>query len=352
MIQRPLWLQLNSNRWQHAGKTGLACLLGLLITHLTGLPNSQWVIITIIVVMSGQLNVGGLLQKSFMRFCGTLAGGGVAMLALCMPHHTLLWLETASIFAIIGFAYVSGSNAAISYVGTLGAATVVIVLLGNNTTFAYGIDRIIEILIGITIALSVSLSVRPIHARHLIPQQITLILLQLIEFHQQACTFNALSPSDSTHFLDVEETLRQHLLALRRLTTEASREPGKQRFSAIRLREIEQDIRQLMRGMLHLHYALAHIPDLATQPLTLEALSAWQAAIQQQLETIAHKLSRSKDAPHELSPPISGGPLPTIPQPYAQQLASDTQQAWYTLLSAVSQIEYHLQHLTDLLSSC
>src|SRR3989338_7149858 len=72
----------NTERFIHGLKTALACLMGFAITKSVHFPVDQWLIITIIVVMCAQLNVGSVIQKSYMRFLGTFTGSLLAALTL------------------------------------------------------------------------------------------------------------------------------------------------------------------------------------------------------------------------------------------------------------------------------
>src|SRR4051812_20245760 len=79
-----IFAELDTDRLIHSLKTALACILGYLLFEKLHFDNEQWVIITIIVVMCAQLNVGSVLQKSYMRFLGTLIGAVIATLTLVL----------------------------------------------------------------------------------------------------------------------------------------------------------------------------------------------------------------------------------------------------------------------------
>src|SRR5665213_1479789 len=74
----------NTERVIHSIKTALACLIGLLLAKLVHFAVDQWLIITIAVVMCGQINVGSMINKSKMRFLGTLSGSLIAGLTIAL----------------------------------------------------------------------------------------------------------------------------------------------------------------------------------------------------------------------------------------------------------------------------
>src|SRR5690348_15020341 len=71
----------NNERMIHSIKTGLACLFAYMLTQVVHFHVDQWIIITVVVVMCGQMSIGSILQKSYMRFLGTLTG---SMYAACI----------------------------------------------------------------------------------------------------------------------------------------------------------------------------------------------------------------------------------------------------------------------------
>lgn len=72
----------SSERIIHSLKTAFACLLGFVCIKSIGFHTDQWLIITILVVMCAQINVGSVVQKSYMRFLGTLAGSVIAAITI------------------------------------------------------------------------------------------------------------------------------------------------------------------------------------------------------------------------------------------------------------------------------
>ncbi|MBS0358242.1 MAG: FUSC family protein, partial [Proteobacteria bacterium] len=55
-------------------KAAVAILIGIIIIRAIDVEQSQWILISITVVMATQISVGGALQKAKARFIGTCAG--------------------------------------------------------------------------------------------------------------------------------------------------------------------------------------------------------------------------------------------------------------------------------------
>jgi len=142
----------NSNRAINSFKTAIACLIGYLVVVFSPLPQPQWIVITILVVMSAQSTIGGMLIKSHMRFWGTLAGGLISIVALFLVGNDVWGVALVLLTATLLFAYIAGSSGDISAAGVLGGVTVVMIMLAHNATVLMAGERLLEIILGIGIA--------------------------------------------------------------------------------------------------------------------------------------------------------------------------------------------------------
>jgi uncharacterized membrane protein YgaE (UPF0421/DUF939 family) len=167
----------------HSIKTVIACLLGFLVAHLLQLNNEQWTIITILVVMCAQPRVGALLQKSYMRFLGTLIGGVIAGCTLTIFGADKIAIITVLCLAALWFSYIAESPSILSDAGTIGVVTVAIILLSPQQSISYAADRFLEINIGIVIALLVSRFLWPLHSRTRLLHAIAITISQLKDFY-------------------------------------------------------------------------------------------------------------------------------------------------------------------------
>lgn len=149
----------------HGIKTAIACLVGLAIFKFFNLPSGQWIPITVVVVMSAQVNFGGALQKAYMRFLGTVSGVGITILTLLLFDHNMAVIFVVVFCASVFFAYIASSSGNISYAGVLGGTTLLLTLTSADSNIDYALERGLYIAVGIAIALLVSRFVFPIHAR-------------------------------------------------------------------------------------------------------------------------------------------------------------------------------------------
>lgn len=261
----------------HSFKTALACVIGIIVIKLANFQSGQWIMVSIIIVMCAQINVGGLVQKSFLRLIGTLAGCIIAIAALLLFGDT----ETVIIFTIaiasFFFSYIATSQESLMNLGTLGAATTAIVMITKNPTPELATNRFFEISIGILIAALVSQIVLPIHARtHLLRAQARTLKL-LRDFYLQSMeTFlkplplpltqpasaENKSENETLHlerFIETDEDIVKTITKQRQLSKEAAREPLGVFFDRQHFTETLICEKEILRSIDFMHYALFHL---------------------------------------------------------------------------------------------
>lgn len=249
-------MQLLSNeRIIHSLKTGLAVLFGFLITKSTHLPVDQWLIITIIVVMCAQINVGSMIQKSIMRFFGTLAGSLIGMLTMFFLGNSPLTHAVIITLATMYFSYLSTGQSRLSDAGTLGAATTVIILINPNPSLLLGLHRTIEILLGILIAALVSQFILPIHARTYLRRDQVDTFKKLRALYFENFLSKSKDKSANDHFV-LDEQLIKSLITQRKLALDAAREPfAKKSFVVRRFSDLLACEREILRSVDFMHHA-------------------------------------------------------------------------------------------------
>lgn len=178
---------LNSNKYAaiNAFKTCIAVMvayfLGLGLGNFFDIQRMYlWMVITVLVVMSTQPNLGGALDKALMRFLGTIVGAIVAILitAIIPVGYTQILLVMPFIFMAVYFAGASKY----SYAGTLAGITLVIIILSQQPSVQIAVYRAVEILLGITIALIVNRFIFPIRAETRLKQSFAKTILQIHDF--------------------------------------------------------------------------------------------------------------------------------------------------------------------------
>jgi uncharacterized membrane protein YccC len=251
---------LKNERIIHSLKTALAVLLGFVIIKSTHLPADQWLLITIIVVMCAQINVGGMIQKSIMRFFATLAGSLIAILTLFIFGNNTSTNALVIALSVMYFSYLATGTSRFNDAGTLGAATTVIILVNIHPTLFLGLQRTLEILAGIVIAAIVSQFILPIHARtHLRRDQVdTLNKLRNLYFENFIAKHK--DPQANHHFI-LDEQIIKSLIAQRKLAIDAAREPfAKQSFIVKRFSDLLSCEREILRAIDFMHHAYIASP--------------------------------------------------------------------------------------------
>lgn len=240
---------INSERVQHAMKTGIAVLLGLLIAKFFSFSNDQWLIIAILVVMCGQISVGGLLQKSYMRFLGTLLGALIAVSTLYLFGLNPVIIALVVYLATILFSYISTGQKTFSEAGTLGAVTVAIILINAAPTVHLAWMRFIQISLGILIALIVSRFLWPQRAKDRLRRAIVANIQHMQNFY-----LHTLVNDRGARTREIENYIIQSFVYQRNLINEAARESFSR--AALIYDEIIVCEREIVRSMDFNHYAL------------------------------------------------------------------------------------------------
>jgi uncharacterized membrane protein YccC len=143
----------------HAGKTTLAAALSWWLAKLFGVRDGYWGSISAIIVL--QSNVGATVTASRDRVIGTVIGA-VLGFAFSPLHPLLLGYVLAMLVAMIACGLMGLKNSS-----RLAGVTVTIVILVHREGSAWGLalDRVIEVLLGIVVALAVTTLVVPDRAR-------------------------------------------------------------------------------------------------------------------------------------------------------------------------------------------
>ncbi len=156
----PAWVTRHGSELRLAARTTIAALLAFAAAELLHMTQIYWAVLTAVIVM--QANLGGSLKATFDRLAGTLGGAvwGVAV-SLALPHAGALGLALALTLAVAPLAVAASLKPWLR----IAPVTAIIVLMSTQAQqagpFAYALDRVIEILLGVAVALAVSLLVLP-----------------------------------------------------------------------------------------------------------------------------------------------------------------------------------------------
>ena len=157
-------------RVRYGIKIGLAGVLALFCTQLLRLPNDNWAILTVLVMMSAQF-VGSIAFKGIMRVTGTVAGALVGVW-LVSDYTSTPVIFLPVLFLVMAFAsYKFGQVGArqIPYAFFLFGLTTLVVATDGVAdpaqAWQIGLDRTEEIIVGIISSLLVTTMLWPRYAR-------------------------------------------------------------------------------------------------------------------------------------------------------------------------------------------
>ena len=247
---------LDYERTIHAIKTALACLLGLIVASFLPFNGDQWLVITILVVMCAQINVGSVLSKSSMRLIGTISGSIIASLTLLLFGANQA--VTAAVIALAGivFSYIATGENRYSDAGTLGAVTITVILLGQSPTALTALHRCIEISLGICVAALVSQFVLPIRARDHLQGMQAKAIQQLKNYYE--ITF--IKTYNEAAMYELDEAIVKSLSAQRTLAKQSSREPFGEAFDPVHFNQLLRCEKEIFRSISCMHYAGEMLP--------------------------------------------------------------------------------------------
>jgi uncharacterized membrane protein YccC len=284
------YLLLDKDRLTNSVKTALACLIGFIITKSTHLPVDQWLIITIIVVMCAQINVGSMIQKSTMRFLGTLAGSIVAAITLLTVGTDTVAAGCVITLSAMLFSYMATGKSNISESGTLGAVTVTIILVSQNPTLTTALGRFLEISAGILIAALVSQFILPIHARDALRRK-QIQIIRLLRSYYLATFLANQNEEGSYDYHEIDEAIINSILTQRKLATEAISEPFAKKIMIVsQFSNLLWCEREMQRAITFMHHAYKSSPESKKIFSNMIILNDFHDKIGNAFETIATHL--------------------------------------------------------------
>jgi uncharacterized membrane protein YccC len=188
---------------KQAIKTAIAGVISLYLTNLFHLPQGYWAAITALIVM--QSNVGATLSASRTRLAGTAIGAIVGGFFMAMFGMNVMGfaLAVTIAFFVCDVLHLAESQ-------RLATVTVAIIMLIGQTASAWviALHRFTEVALGILIALLVSLTLWPNHARRSVRQGLADTLLKLSALYRAVMRSYRCQPAPAVEELKSIETLR------------------------------------------------------------------------------------------------------------------------------------------------
>jgi uncharacterized membrane protein YgaE (UPF0421/DUF939 family) len=246
--------KLDLNSLINSFKTTIACLIGFLLGKALHLAMPQWIIITILVVMAGQYRVGSAFKKGYSRLLATIFGAGLSILVL-LSFTNIIVIDSLIFICIAVFIYFASKSQDYSYAYSLGAVTMVIILISGNPQMKSAIDRTIEIMLGVIIALLTTRLIFPIHSKILLRKSIAATLRQLREIYELSIckekTFHLIAKGS-----DIEDEINQALTNQLTLIQESIAESRTFKFNKFKYLVVNRLERRLLWCIYMLHYTL------------------------------------------------------------------------------------------------
>lgn len=233
---------------RQAIKTAIAGVIAMYVTRLFHLPQGYWAAISALIVM--QSNVGATLSASRTRLAGTAVGAvvGGAFTALLGDNMLDFGLAVTVAFFLCFVLRLPDSQ-------RLSTVTVaIIMLIGRSASvWVVAMHRFIEVSLGILIALVVSLTLWPNHARRSLREGLAAAVLKLGVLYQAVMSNSAQGP-DALEALNaqVSDTFRTNAGLLENALQEA--------FGSTREREslalLEAQVERIRRAVESVEVAL------------------------------------------------------------------------------------------------
>lgn len=282
---------IDTERLIHSLKTVIACFIALILINILNFGTGQWIIVSIMVVMCGQMYVGSVLHKSWYRFLGTMVGCLLAALTIRSLGVTHLSTAIAIGCSAFVFSYVATGWENLTYAGVLGAVTTTTIMLGQNPTLLFALERFLEISIGILIAAVVSQMVLPIHARTHLRRAQGQSLRELSNYYEVILTSD--KPQDPKFdYHDLDEAIVKSLLKQRQLAKESRTEPFAKSFDPKHFIQVLFAEREILRCISFIHTALFRLGKKAEH---LQSTQEYKEFNTQVIETL-NALSKNVEA--------------------------------------------------------
>lgn len=189
---------------RHGIKTALASVLAYIIACALGLHFGYWGALSAVIVM--QISVADSLHMCWYRLSGTVVGAIIAIGAIvAFPETT--WGTIAALFTSVAFcAYMTRFNARYK-MAAITTCIVVLASLGQEGRILFGLERVLEILIGVSCAFAVSVMIWPLRAGHALNERLR------IHFESCADLYSQIVEAFINHQQNLDPTLLDSLAA-------------------------------------------------------------------------------------------------------------------------------------------
>ncbi|MDP2847176.1 MAG: FUSC family protein [Humidesulfovibrio sp.] len=218
---------VSASQLRHALRTAIAASVTAALTRVLDLEQGYWAVFSSILVM--QAHVGGSMAASWSRLLGTASGALLGALAVTATDALLgpgTGPLTAAMFATVFFcALLAAKNENLRLAGLTAAVVICLHEAGGGSAYSIGLNRFLEVGLGILVALAVSLA-WPSHARVVLRFGLCKGLEQLGELLDALMDSRMQGRYDRQRVFHCKDAVLRLALRNRELLASARREPG------------------------------------------------------------------------------------------------------------------------------
>lgn len=258
-------------------RLAITCVFLFIISWYFEIPESSWSLVTIWFVMYEYTTVGGVLNKSLLRFTGTILSALYGVLIIYFCGNNPIINIAALIAGLFLYSYFfMGSEK--SYTGTIGAVTLTIVLLNYNN-IDVAMLRVMNVVIGIVASVFMIRFFYPQYARNLIIEN------QVIWFNRLLHLISVyLDPKENHNQLKeqcsaLDSQVQAEMSNYNRLVTEALLETPKTPFFITNSKGIRDQFQLLFR-LFSIYLSILSTTNHATHPWVVEHMQAMSKKLQ------------------------------------------------------------------------
>ncbi|UOO83290.1 FUSC family protein [Uruburuella testudinis] len=279
------------HRLIHAVRLSAAVLLATLIGRGFQLPHSEWISITVFVVLGMLQFQGAIYAKAFERLLGTFIGLGAGLLLLWLNQHylhngSLFYLAIALLSAFAGWSALGKSG----YMAMLAGLTMCMLLGEEGSNWLGGsMMRALNVVIGASIALA---------AARLVPLKSTLMWRFMLSDNLTACSRQlaeltsgkAVGRQRWFALLEQQKAINTRLVKSRPLLAATSQES---KISKGVMESIQHSHRTIVSSIDLLLHAVPTLPKPRISPDEEKLLAQHFFSLQHDLRLTAHLLKGS-----------------------------------------------------------
>ncbi len=208
-------------------RTAIAATVTAILTRVLGLEQGYWAVFSSILVM--QANFGSSVMAGWARLLGTAAGALFGALAATAADALLgqgtTTLASAMFVTILACALLAAKNENLRLAGLTAAVVICLHEGGDNSAFAVGLSRFLEVGLGIVVALVVSLA-WPARARGVRRLGLSKALARLAALLSALMESRLAGRYERTRVFHAKDSVLRLDLRNRQLLSAARHEPG------------------------------------------------------------------------------------------------------------------------------